>query len=222
MSISISNQQVYLQNGFIPEREYCKAQQDKVKEQKALCRDTVEFTNVRENKEDVIDRVNHTVMQSSCLFSDTRAGILQEVREDKSKYGYAEVINACGLSYAKLYAEIEERHQSGEPFYNPDGTLLTKEDEIGLLDKSFVNEVAWQMSCTKVAAQREMFLGNLPELPDKEMDKLEENFYHIKEAYLSLYEANKQNGNPLTLQNYTFGNEEIFQLFDRVRSFDIL
>lgn len=78
------------------------------------------------------------------------------------------------------------------------------------------------MSCTKVAAQREMFLGNLPELPDKEMDKLEENFYHIKEAYLSLYEANKQNGNPLTLQNYTFGNEEIFQLFDRVRSFDIL
>lgn len=222
MSISISNQQVYLQNGFMPEREYCKAQQSKVKEQKALCRDTVEFNNVRENKEAVIDRVNHTVMQSSCLFSDTRAGILQEIREDKGKYGYAEVINACGLSYAKLYAEIEERHQSGEQFYNPDGTLLTKEDEIGLLDKAFENEVAWQMSCTKVAAQREVFLERLQEMPDKEMSELEESFYCTKNAYLSLHEENKQTEKTLNLQNYIFGNERIYQLFDGIRSFDSL
>lgn len=82
MSISISNQQIYLHNGVMPEREQLRLQQNKAKGQKVLFRDTVEFTNIRENKESVIDRVNHTVMQSASAFSDTRAEILVQVRED--------------------------------------------------------------------------------------------------------------------------------------------
>lgn len=219
MPININNQRICLQNGIMPDREYCKTQEAQVKQQKALCRDTVEITDFKGNKEAVIDRVNHTVMQSAALFSDMRAEILQEVREDKGEYGYAEVVNACGLSYARLYAEIEERHQTGEQFYNPDGTILTKEDEIGLLDKAFENEVAWQKSCTQVAAQREVFLGNLTKAPDKEIGELEECFYKAKEAYMSMYEESKQTGKPLTLQNTLFSNADIYELFDKVRNF---
>lgn len=218
MSISISNQQIYLHNGVMPEREQLRSQQNKAKGQKVLFRDMVEFTNIKENKESVIERVNHTVMQSASAFSDTRAGILGQVREDKGEYGYAEVVNACGLSYAKLYAEIEERHSCGEQFYNPDGTILTKEDEIVFLDKAFANEVAWQMSCTKVAVQRDIFSEHLQEMPYKEMSELEESFYKTKNAYMSLYEENKQAGKTMTLQNYIFGNERLYLFFDRVRN----
>lgn len=173
-----------------------------------------------DNREAVLERINHTVMHSAALFSEMRAGILQEVREDKGQYGYAEVVNACGLSYAKLYAEIEERHQSGEHFFKPDGTPLTKEDEIAFLDEAFDNEWAWQKSCITVAAQRERFQGNLSAVPDKEMEKLEENFYQTKDAYMAWYEESKQTGKPLTLQKYIFGNTGLYELFDCLNSFN--
>ena len=43
-----------------------------------------------------------------------RAGILEVVREEKGQYGYSDVVNACGLSYAKMYAGIEQRHENGK------------------------------------------------------------------------------------------------------------
>lgn len=88
---------------------------------------------------------------------DTRAEILKEIREEKGTYDYSDIVNACGLSYVKLYAGIEERYENGsEQYYKPDGTLLTKQDEIDWLDKEYENEIAWQKACAKGKAQRKV------------------------------------------------------------------
>ena len=58
-----------------------------------------------------MDKIKHTVVQSAASLSGMRAGILKEVREEKGQYGYSDVVNACGLSYARLYSEIEQCHE---------------------------------------------------------------------------------------------------------------
>lgn len=221
MAVSINNYPICTFDSNVFNRKYSTNANNKAPAQKELQTDTVEITGIKENRKNIIEQVNHTVIQSAALFSDTRAGILQDVRKKQGNYGYAEVINACGFSYAKLYAEIEERHQDGEHFFKPDGTVLTKEDEIMLLDKTYDNEVAWQMACTKTAIQREIFIGNLPEVPKKEMQELENCFYKAKENYLLQCEENKQIGNTLTLKNDLFGDCGIFGLFDRLRNFEL-
>lgn len=102
-----------------------------------------------------MDKIKHTVVQSAASLSDMRAGILKEIREEKGQYGYSDVVNACGLSYARLYSEIEQRYEN-EQYYKVDGTPLTKEDEIEWLDIQFEQEVAWQKSCAeKTDGQRD-------------------------------------------------------------------
>ena len=70
-------------------------------------------------------------MQSSTTFSDMRAGILKEVREEKGQYE---------------------------------------------------QEVAWQKSCARIAAQGQFFQGNIPEMPTKEIEELEDSLYEAKDA----------------------------------------
>ena len=77
-----------------------------------------------------MDKIKHTVVHSVTSFSDMRAGILKEIREEKGQYDYTDVVNACGLSYARLYSEIEERYKNGnEQYYkSAGGTPWTKEE----------------------------------------------------------------------------------------------
>lgn len=164
-----------------------------------------------------MNKINHTVMQSATSFSDTRAGILKGVREEKGQYGYSDIVNACGLSYAKLYSEIEKRHDNEqERYYNADGTLLTKEEEIEWLDKQYEQEVEWQKSCARIASQGQAFQGNIPETPTKEIEELEDAFYQAREAYRKLYYESKQDGKPLALQNFVFGNSRMYEVLDRL------
>ena len=133
MSVKFSDNPVHLRDGIRLDRGYAgpQPQEDQDVSRKVFRRDTFEVSQLSKNREALIDKMKHTVVQSAASFSDTRAEILKGVREEKGQYGYSDVVNACGLSYAKLYSEIEQRHEKEqEQYYNADGTLLTKEEEI--------------------------------------------------------------------------------------------
>ena len=215
MSISISNYPVHLQDGFKPNRECLKSQGSQSEYQKVFHRDSLEVSQLSKNRENLMDKIKHTVVHSVTSFSDMRAGILKEIREEKGQYGYSDVVNACGLSYARLYSEIEQRYEN-EQYYKVDGTPLTKEDEIEWLDIQFEQEVAWQKSCARITAQGQVIQGNIPEMPTEEMEELEDSFYQVKDAYMKLYRENRRAERPLVLQSYMFGNSQMYQILNRL------
>ena len=215
MSISISNYPVHLQDGFKPNRECLKSQGSQSEYQKVFHKDTLEVSQLSKNRENLMDKIKHTVVHSVTSFSDMRAGILKEIREEKGQYGYSDVVNACGLSYARLYSEIEQRYEN-EQYYKVDGTPLTKEDEIEWLDIQFEQEAAWQKSCARIAARGQVFQGNIPEVPTKEIEELEDSFYQAKDAYIKLYQESKQTGKFLVLQNYMLGSSRMYEMLNKL------
>lgn len=215
MSISISDYRVHLQDDLKLNREYLKAQGSQNEDRRVFDRDSLEVSQLSKNREILMDKIKHTVVHSAASLSDMRAGILKEVREEKGQYGYSDVVNACGLSYARLYSEIEQRHEN-ERYYKADGTPLTKEEEIEWLDMQYEQEVAWQKSCARIAAQGQAIQGNIPEMPTKEIEELEDSFYQAKDAYMKLYQESRQAGKPLVLQNYMFGNGRMYEMLNRL------
>lgn len=215
MSIRISNDSVHLQEGLKLNRECPESQECQSKDRKVFHRDSIEVSQLSKNRQILTDKIRHTVMQSVTSFSDMRAEILKEAREEKGQYGYSDIVNACGLSYARLYSEIERRHEE-EQYYKADGMRLTKEEEIEWLDMQYGQEVEWQKSCARIAAQGQVFQGNIPETPTKEVEKLEDAFYQARDAYMKLYHESKQDGRPLTLQNFVLGNSRMYEMLDRL------
>ena len=215
MAISISNYPVYLQDGLKLDRDCLKSQESQNEGRKVFDRDSLDVSQLSKNREILMDKMKHTVVQSAASLSDMRTGILKEVREEKGQYGYSDVVNACGLSYARLYSEIEQRHES-EEYYKADGTLLTKEEEIEWLDMQYEQEVAWQKSCARIAAQGQVIQGNIPEMPTKEIEEWEDSFYQAKDAYVKLHRESGQVGKPLVLQNYIFGSGRMYKVLNRL------
>lgn len=195
MSITFSSNSIHFPDSFKFDREYFGKQESRNANQKVFHRDTLEISQLSNNRKEIMDKVKHTVVQSATVFSDTRAEILKKIREEKGEYDYSDIANACGLSYAKLYSEIEGRYENGnEQYYKSDGTFLTKQDEIDWLDREYENEVTWQKACVRVKAQREAFLGRVPEISKKELEEFEKRFQQSKEKYMRLYRENKRTG----------------------------
>ena len=215
MSITFLSHPIHLPDFFKFDREYLGKQESQNEDQKVFHKDTLEVSQLSKNRENLMDKIKHTVVQSAASLSDMRAGILKEIREEKGQYGYSDVVNACGLSYARLYSEIEQRYEN-EQYYKVDGTPLTKEDEIEWLDIQFEQEVAWQKSCARITAQGQVIQGNIPEMPTEEMEELEDSFYQAKDAYMKLYRENRRAERPLVLQSYIFGNSQMYQILDRL------
>lgn len=215
MSITFLSHPIHLPDFFKFDREYLGKQESQNEDQKVFHKDTLEVSQLSKNREILMDKIKHTVVQSAASLSDMRAGILKEIREEKGQYGYSDVVNACGLSYARLYSEIEQRYEN-EQYYKVDGTPLTKEDEIEWLDMQFEQEVAWQKSCARITAQGQVIQGNIPEMPTEEMEKLEDSFYQAKDAYMKLYRENRRAERPLVLQSYMFGNSQMYQILNRL------
>lgn len=215
MSITFLSNPIHLPDFFKFDREYLGKQESQNEDQKVFHKDTLEVSQLSKNREILMDKIKHTVVQSAASLSDMRAGILKEIREEKGQYGYSDVVNACGLSYARLYFEIEQRYEN-EQYYKVDGTPLTKEDEIEWLDIQFEQEVAWQKSCARITAQGQVIQGNIPEMPTEEMEKLEDSFYQAKDAYMKLYRENRRAERPLVLQSYMFGNSQMYQILNRL------
>ena len=215
MSITFLSHPIHLPDFFKFDREYLGKQESQNEDQKVIHKDTLEVSQLSKNREILMDKIKHTVVQSAASLSDMRAGILKEIREEKGQYGYSDVVNACGLSYARLYSEIEQRYEN-EQYYKVDGTPLTKEDEIEWLDMQFEQEVAWQKSCARITAQGQVIQGNIPEMPTEEMEELEDSFYQAKDAYMKLYRENRRAERPLVLQSYMFGNSQMYQILNRL------
>ena len=215
MSITFLSHPIHLPDFFKFDREYLGKQESQNEDQKVFHKDTLEVSQLSKNREILMDKIKHTVVQSAASLSDMRAGILKEIREEKGQYGYSDVVNACGLSYARLYSEIEQRYEN-EQYYKVDGTPLTKEDEIKWLDIQFEQEVAWQKSCARIIAQGQVIQGNIPEMPTEEMEELEDSFYQAKDAYMKLYRENRRAEKPLVLQSYMFGNSQMYQILNRL------
>ena len=215
MSITFLSHPIHLPDFFKFDREYLGKQESQNEDQKVFHKDTLEVSQLSKNREILMDKIKHTVVQSAASLSDMRAGILKEIREEKGQYGYSDVVNACGLSYARLYSEIEQRYEN-EQYYKVDGTPLTKEDEIEWLDMQFEQEVAWQKSCARITAQGQVIQGNIPEMPTEEMEELEDSFYQAKDAYMKLYRENRRAEKPLVLQSYMFGNSQMYQILNRL------
>ena len=215
MSITFLSHPIHLPDFFKFDREYLGKQESQNEDQKVIHKDTLEVSQLSKNREILMDKIKHTVVQSAASLSDMRAGILKEIREEKGQYGYSDVVNACGLSYARLYSKIEQRYEN-EQYYKVDGTPLTKEDEIEWLDMQFEQEVAWQKSCARITAQGQVIQGNIPEMPTEEMEELEDSFYQAKDAYMKLYRENRRAERPLVLQSYMFGNSQMYQILDRL------
>ena len=215
MSITFLSNPIHLPDFFKFDREYLGKQESQNEDQKVFHKDTLEVSQLSKNRENLMDKIKHTVVHSVTSFSDMRAGILKEIREEKGQYGYSDVVNACGLSYARLYSEIEQRYEN-EQYYKVDGTPLTKEDEIEWLDMQFEQEVAWQKSCARITAQGQVIQGNIPEMPTEEMEELEDSFYQVKDVYMKLYRENRRAERPLVLQSYMFGNSQMYQILNRL------
>lgn len=221
MSISISNNPVHLQDGFKLNRECLKSQGSQNKDQQVFHRDSLEVSQLSKNRENLMDKIKHTVVHPITSFSDIRAGILKEIREEKGQYDYSDVVNACGLCYARLYSEIEERYKNGnEQYYkSAGGTPWTKKEEIEWLNIQYEQEAAWQKSCARIAAQGQAFQGKIPEIPTKEIEELEDSLYQAKDFYMKLYWESRQTGKPLALQNYVFGNSRMYEMLNRLGNF---
>lgn len=215
MSITFLSHPIHLPDFSMFDREYLGKQESQNEDQKVFHKDTLEVSQLSKNRENLMDKIKHTVVHSVTSFSDMRAGILKEIREEKGQYGYSDVVNACGLSYARLYSEIEQRYEN-EQYYKVDGTPLTKEDEIEWLDIQFEQEVAWQKSCARITAQGQVIQGNIPEMPTEEMEELDDSFYQVKDAYMKLYRENRRAERPLVLQSYMFGNSQMYQILNRL------
>ena len=215
MSITFLSHPIHLPDFFKFDREYLGKQESQNEDQKVFHKDILEVSQLSKNRENLMDKIKHTVVHSVTSFSDMRAGILKEIREEKGQYDYTDVVNACGLSYARLYSEIEQRYEN-EQYYKVDGTPLTKEDEIEWLDIQFEQEVAWQKSCARITAQGQVIQGNIPEMPTEEMEELEDSFYQVKDVYMKLYRENRRAERPLVLQSYMFGNSQMYQILNRL------
>ena len=195
MSIQFSSYPVHLRDGMKPDRNYVKSQYVPNEKETTFHKDALKNSELSNNRDIILNRCTHTVVQSATAFGDARSEILKEIRETKGHYDYSDIVNACGLSYAKLYSEIEKRYENEqEPYYAGNGMRLTKEKEIEGLDTQYEQEVAWQMSCAKIAAQEQVFLGNIPTVPTKEMEELEDCFYKAKENYMKIISKMQADG----------------------------
>ena len=192
------------------------ADREVLADKKTIHRDALELSGLAKNKIDTMNRIKHTVLPCATSFGDTRAQMLKDMREEKGQYDAFDIADACGKSYAKLYSQIEQRYESGkEQYYKADGTPLTKEEEVAWLEMQCEQEVEWQKSCARIAAQREVFLGKIPNIPAEAMEEFEDSFYQAKDACMDLYRGQKQAGGSFVLHKALPGCRQIFEILNR-------
>lgn len=77
MPIGISNYPVHLQEELKLNRECLKSQESQNKDQRVFHRDSLEVSRLSKNREILMDKIKHTMVQSTAPISDMRAGILK-------------------------------------------------------------------------------------------------------------------------------------------------
>lgn len=210
-----------LQDGFWTDSAYLRQHKSQITEQSVFHREKLEPSGLSQTRAEISGRISHLVIHTVSEFSDMRAEVLKKVREEKGEYDYSDVVNACGLSYARFYAGIEERYQNGnEKYYKTaGGEQLTKEEELDWLNMQYEQEVKWQQACARTAAQGQVFIGNLSKIPETEIEELEDAFYQARDTYVNLFQENKQAGKTLALQNLMFGSYQMYETLNQFKKF---
>ena len=157
-------------------------------------------------------RYSHTIGHTSTWFFEAAGEALQKVKGEKEDYDGADVVNAYGFAYARLYEEIEKRYGSGEQWFDTDGTPLTREKEMEYLDAAYENAVAFQVSSAKVMTGLRHLNGQIPKVPEKDVEELEKVFQRSREQYTDLYRESRITGEPVAFRRFSVGNSVLLAL----------
>ena len=178
-----------------------------------------------EEIESIRYKANHTLIHTPTWFSDEAEEELQKVKEEKGTYNGSDVLNAYGFTYARLYAEIEQRYENGkEKWFGLGGEPLTKEAEIEELNKAYEGAVAWAAKCAEImvniqnmhwtspfdpAQNYDRSSGEVPKPEQKDPEEMKRAFYEARDRYMGLYRKSKLAGQSLTKQDYIFGHNAL-------------
>ena len=110
MSITFLSHPIHLPDFFKFDREYLGKQESQNEDQKVFHKDILEVSQLSKNRENLMDKIKHTVVHSVTSFSDMRAGILKEIREEKHLEAKT-LSSLTGIDAANL-CRIEQGKQS--------------------------------------------------------------------------------------------------------------
>ena len=178
-----------------------------------------------EEIESIRYKFKHTVIHTPSWFSDEAGEELQKVKEEKGAYNGSDMLNAYGYTYARLYAEIEQRYENGdEQWFGLGGKPLTKEKEIEELNKAYEGAVAWAAKCAEImvniqnmhwtspfdpAQNYDRSSREVPKPEQKDPEEMKRAFYEARDRYMGLYRKSKPAGQSLTKQDYIFGHNAL-------------
>lgn len=137
-------------------------------------------------------------------------------------YNVEDVMKSIIDTYETRYSEIIKEHENGdrEVSYELTGKRsLTLDEDLAGLDEAFKMRLA-NLEGYITCQQTNRAFAN----PDsswileqtKEIEELEDAFYQARDAYTKLYHESKQTGRPLVLQDFVFGNSQMYEVLDRL------
>lgn len=181
-------------------------------------------------------RSEHTIVRTATWFSQEVGKDLQEIKEEKGEYNGSDLLNSYGSTYARLYAEIEQRYENDDAqWFGLGGEPLTKEKEIEELNRAYDSAAVWAAECAEVMADIQNMeytslldpaQGNDRSAPEvlkpekKDLDEMKRSFYEARDKYMELYGECKLTGKQLTRQSYIFGHNALLGLLARSWSED--
>ena len=187
-----------------------------------------------EEIESIRYKANHTIIHTPTWFSDEAGGELQKVKEEKGTYNGSDILNAYGFTYARLYAEIEQRYENGnEQWFGLGGEPLTKEKEIEELNRAYESAVDWATKCAEVMAgiqnmdwtslhnptqESDRPTSEVPKPEQKDLEEMKRAFYAVRDKYMELYRESKLTGEPLARQESIFGHNALLALLAKTWS----
>ena len=189
-----------------------------------------------EEIESIRYKANHTIIHTPTWFSDEAGEELQKVKEEKGTYDGSDILNAYGFTYARLYAEIEQRYENGnEQWFGLGGEPLTKEKEIEELNKAYESAVDWATKCAEVitgiqnmdwtplydsSQNYDRPTSEVPKPVHKDLEDMKRAFYVTRDKYMELYKESKLAGEALTRQDSIFGHNSLLALLAKTWSGD--
>lgn len=196
------------------------------------------YGNLKEFGDYLRYRFAHTVGHNVTWVLDEVGNDLHNMKEQKGAYNGSDMLNSYGYTYARLYAEIEQKYENGdELWFDRTGKPLTKEEakekEIEELNKGYEEAVGWAAMCAEMMANRQKMNWNsisepaqdhgksaqeIPKTGQKELEEMKRAFYEARDRYMKLYKECKQTGNLLARQDYIFGDNALLSFLAKAWS----
>ncbi len=178
------------------------------------------YGNLKEYGDSLRYRYSHAIAYTTTWFEEAVGEILEQAAEDNDngEYDGTDLVNACGLVYAKRYEEIEKRYEDcKDQWFDIDGTSLTAAKEKEYLNVHFEAAAAFWASSAKVVAGLRQLNEQTQEVPQEDGKELETLFCRSRDKYMDVYRAGKVTGAPLVFQRFSFGSSALLSLLVQKR-----